>query len=81
MTVPRTGGRCLHAGDAGWRGRRRLAQRGRARHAPRMDLNRILVMLGAALLIAVLTLFVSRLFGFTFLFLPLFFVGGSKTGR
>jgi len=46
-----------------------------------MDPSRILVMLGAALLIAVLTLFVSRLFGFTFLFLPLFFVGGSKTGR
>ncbi len=46
-----------------------------------MDLNRTLVMLGAALLIAALTLFVSRKFGFTFLFLPLFFVGGSKSGR
>lgn len=59
----------------------RLAQRARARHAGRMDLDRTLLMLGAALLIAALTFFVSRKFGFTLLFLPLFFVGGSKSGR
>jgi hypothetical protein len=46
-----------------------------------MDLDRTLIMLGVALLIVGLTLFVSGAFGFTFLFLPLFFVGGGKRGR
>ncbi len=59
----------------------RLAQRRRARHADRMTLDRTLVVIGAALLVAALTFFVSRKFGFTFLFLPLFFVGGSGKHR
>jgi hypothetical protein len=44
-------------------------------------MNRTLLMLGAALLICALTFFVSRKFGFTLLFLPLFFVGGSSRRR
>jgi hypothetical protein len=44
-------------------------------------MNRTLLSVGAALLIAALTFFVSRKFGVTFLFLPLFFVGGAKNGR
>ena len=40
-------------------------------------MNRTLLLLCAALLICALTFFVSRKFGFTFLFLPLFFIGGS----
>jgi hypothetical protein len=58
---------------------RRLAQPRRAGHA--VFMNRTLLMLGAALLICALTFFVSRAFGFTFLFLPLFFVGGSSQRR
>lgn len=34
------------------------------------------MLIALSLLIALLTLFVSRLFGFTFLFIPLFFLGG-----
>jgi hypothetical protein len=46
-----------------------------------MNLDRMLVAFGAGLLVAALTLFVSRKLGLTFLFLPLFFVGGRKNGR
>ena len=46
-----------------------------------MTLDRTLVMLGAALLIAALTFFVSRKLGVTFLLLPLLFVGGSGKPR
>jgi hypothetical protein len=43
--------------------------------------RRTLQLIGASLLIAALTLLVSHKFGFTFLFLPLFFAwGGSKDG-
>jgi hypothetical protein len=40
------------------------------------------MLIGLSLLIAALTLFVSRRFGFTFLFLPLFFAwgGGGRSG-
>jgi hypothetical protein len=40
-----------------------------------------LMLIGLSLLIAGLTLFVSHKFGFTFLFLPLFFAwGGGRRG-
>ena len=39
--------------------------------------QRTLMLIGLSLLIAALTLFVSRKFGFTFLFLPLFFAWGG----
>ena len=39
------------------------------------------MLIGLSLLIAALTLFVSRSFGFSFLFLPLFFAwGGDRRG-
>jgi hypothetical protein len=38
--------------------------------------QRTLMLIGLSLLVAALTLFVSRRFGFTFLFLPLFFAWG-----
>jgi len=41
-------------------------------------MNRTLMLLALSLVIMLLTLFVSRKFGFTFLFLPLFFLGGRK---
>ena len=44
-------------------------------------MNRTLTLLALSLVIALLTLFVSRKFVFTFLFLPLFFLGGSKSGQ
>lgn len=44
-------------------------------------MDRTLALLALSLVIALLTLFVSRKFGFTFLFLPLFFIGGTKNGR
>jgi hypothetical protein len=44
-------------------------------------MNRTMTLLALSLVIALLTLFVSRKFGFTFLFLPLFFLGGPKSGR
>ena len=43
--------------------------------------RRTLQLIGASLLIAALTLFVSRKFGLTVLFLPLFFAWGSGKGR
>jgi hypothetical protein len=43
-------------------------------------MNRTAAMLGVGLLIAALTLLVSRKFGVTFLFLPLFYAGGGKRG-
>ena len=44
--------------------------------------HRTLMLIGLSLLIAALTLFVSRRFGFTFLFLPLFFAwGGGRSGE
>ena len=58
---------------------RRLAPRRRARHP--CGMNRTMTLLVLSLAIALLTLFVSRKFGFTFLFLPLFFLGGSKSGQ
>ena len=39
---------------------------------------RTLRLIGLSLLIAALTLFVSHRFGFTFLFLPLFFSWGGR---
>ena len=58
----------------------RLAQRRSGRHACRVS-QRTLMLIGLSLLIAALTLFVSRKFGFTFLFLPLFFAwGGGRRG-
>ena len=42
--------------------------------------QRTLMLIGLSLLIAALTLFVSRRFGFTFLFLPLFFAWGGGRG-
>jgi hypothetical protein len=43
--------------------------------------QRTLMLIGLSLLIAALTVFVSRKFGFTFLFLPIFFAwGGNKGG-
>jgi hypothetical protein len=59
----------------------RLACRLRARHAVETMSERTLIALGAALLIAALTFFVSRKFGLTLLFLPLFFVGGASRKR
>lgn len=43
--------------------------------------QRTLMLLGLSLLIGALTLFVSRKFGFTFLFLPLFFAWGGGGRR
>ena len=43
--------------------------------------RRTLQLVGASLLIAALTFFVSRKFGFTVLFLPLFFAWGSGKGK
>jgi hypothetical protein len=43
--------------------------------------RRTMQLLGASLLIAALTLFVSHKFGFTFLFLPLFFAWGGGKDR
>jgi hypothetical protein len=43
-------------------------------------MNRTLLLVGAALLICALTFVVSRKFGFTLLFLPLLFIGGSRRG-
>ena len=43
--------------------------------------QRTLMLIGLSLLIAALTLFVSRRFGFTFLFLPLFFAWGGGRQR
>jgi hypothetical protein len=42
--------------------------------------SRTWTLLLAALLIAALTFVVSRKFGFTLLLLPLFFVGGGRSG-
>jgi hypothetical protein len=41
--------------------------------------QRTLMLVGASLLIAALTFFVSRRFGITFLFLPLFFAWGGRS--
>ena len=59
-----------------------LAPPPRGRHACAME-RRTLMLIGLSLLFAALTLFVSRKFGFTFLFLPLFFAwgGGRDSGR
>jgi hypothetical protein len=70
---PLAGG--VHAATAA----RRLAPRRRGRHP--CPMNRTLTLLALSLVIALLTLFVSRKFGFTFLFLPLFFIGGAKNDR
>jgi hypothetical protein len=43
--------------------------------------RRTLQLIGASLLIAALTFFVSRKFGFTILFLPLFFAWGGGKDR
>jgi hypothetical protein len=43
--------------------------------------QRTLMLIGLSLLIAALTFFVSRRFGFTFLFLPLFFAWGGRGRR
>jgi hypothetical protein len=59
---------------------RRLAPAAADRHACRVS-QRTLMLIGLSLLIAALTLFVSRKFGFTFIFLPLFFAwGGGRRG-
>ena len=59
---------------------RRLAPPPSGRHACRVS-QRTLMLIGLSLLIAALTLFVSRKFGFTFLFLPLFFAWGGGRGQ
>lgn len=61
----------------GERPHRRLAQSRRGRHACRMPRLWILVLV--VLLIAALTFFVSRRFGFTLLLLPFIFVWGSPS--
>lgn len=75
--MPPAGGRWGREAPSG-APERALAQPSRGRHA--VPMNRTLLLLGAALLIAALTFFVSRKFGFTLLFLPLFFIGGSRRG-
>ena len=44
-------------------------------------MNRTMPLLALSLVIMLLTLFVSRKFGITFLFLPLLFLGGSRSRR
>ena len=65
----------LPAAGAGAPAAGRLAPAPPGRHACAMQ-QRTLMLIGLSLLIAALTLFVSRRFGFTFLFLPLFFAWG-----
>ena len=43
-------------------------------------MSRTWQLIALSLLIAALTFFVSRRFGFTFLSIPLFFVWGSRSG-
>ena len=43
-------------------------------------MSRTWQLIALSLLIAALTFFVSRRFGFTFLFVPLFFAWGSRSG-
>jgi len=69
---------CDHAGRFGASERHQLAQLRRARHA--CAVSRTWQLIALSLLIAALTLFVSRRFGFTFLFVPLFFAWGSRSG-